>query len=93
VQSPDNDLFEFYEDWKENVSIKLEVILTGTNFEFLMEIIGSCLSYEPQNRPHAVNLFSAFQNVILGLCNDEGTSYDLARPKESSNHCLLLSIF
>jgi serine/threonine protein kinase len=93
VRSPDKDFVEFYEDWKEEVLIKMDAVLTGTKFESLMEIIESCLSYEPQSRPHAVNLFSAFQNVILGLCNDEGTSYDLVRPKESSNHCLLLSIF
>lgn len=93
VQNLDKDFVEFYEDWKKKVLIKLEAVLTGTKFESLMEIIGSCLSYESQNRPHAVNLFNAFQNVILGSCGDEGISYDLVRPKESSNYCLLLSNF
>lgn len=93
LRNPDQDFEEFYEDWKKKVLIKMEAVLTGTKFESLMDIIESCLSYEPQNRPHAINLFSAFQNVIMGSRSDEVASYDLVRPKESPNCCLLLSNF
>lgn len=93
LRNPDKDFEQFYEDWKKKVLNKMEAVLTGTKFESLMEIIESCLSYEPQNRPHAISLFSAFQNVIMGSRSEEVASYDLVRPKESSNCCLLLSNF
>ncbi|KAJ4798748.1 Myosin heavy chain kinase A [Rhynchospora pubera] len=92
MQNLDKDFVQFYEDWKKKVLNKMESVLTGTKFESLMGIIESCLCYEPQKRPHAVNLYRAFQNVLLGSCGeDEVTSCDLLSAKESSNYCLLLS--
>ncbi|XP_064993393.1 uncharacterized protein LOC135629639 isoform X3 [Musa acuminata AAA Group] len=63
---------ESYDAWKVIVVSKLEMFLLGTQFEPLLHILTSCLSYEVQNRPQVYDIWHCIQRPFV-----ENFLYDL----------------
>ncbi|KAJ3678078.1 hypothetical protein LUZ60_001881 [Juncus effusus] len=87
------DFVEFYDDWKKKIMGKLKDMFISTEFEALIEMIESCLSYDSKNRPQAVDLFKYFQELIMKKWSADVASYDSLKAKEGLSCCLLLANF
>lgn len=57
-------LFDCYEIWKEKMVSKLEVLLLEVEFQSLLQLLKSSLSYQPQNRPQIKELWSCIRSFL-----------------------------
>ncbi|XP_008783321.3 uncharacterized protein LOC103702608 [Phoenix dactylifera] len=81
---------EVYDVWKEKVVSKLEALLMETKFEPLLQILTSCLNYEPESRPQVIDIWHCICSLFTKTCADDLAASDVLVAKENVLCCLVL---
>lgn len=81
---------EMYDVWKEKAVSNLETLLLGTKFESMLQILTSCLDYQPHSRPQVIDIWHCICNLIAKTCDDDLAASDVLVTKENVKYCLVL---
>lgn len=83
------EFIELYDGWKKKVVDKVEELLVSREFESLVRMFDSCLSYQPESRPHVSDVWYCFRGLFGKTCLDDLVDLDAFGAKESVRCCLL----
>nr|XP_029118288.1 uncharacterized protein LOC105037214 isoform X1 [Elaeis guineensis] len=74
---------EVYDVWKENAISKLEALLLDRKLESLLQILASCLSYQPESRPRVIDIWHCICSLFTNTCADDSAASDVLVGKEN----------
>ncbi|KAG1328096.1 hypothetical protein COCNU_01G020300 [Cocos nucifera] len=81
---------ELYDVWKENAISMLEALLLDRKFESLLQILTSCLSYQPESRPRVIDIWHCICSLFTNTCPDDSAASDVLVANENVLCCLVL---